>query len=88
MSEPINYNITLEDFNGMTFIHIDVYKWNKSVQKQLCYEIIRLQDEYKNIYAFITNGKLERFAEMFNFQYTGTEVTLDKGDRYPVMRRG
>ncbi len=81
-------SIVLEQFEGKTFIHCDVKVWSKSTYQRLCGILVKLQKQHPVIYAYIPTAKCGKFAELFNFEWTGEWVELLDGEEYPVVRRG
>lgn len=61
------YVIRLEDEQGHLFIHLDVYRWDKTVVRELREEFATIKRRaYENGYKFIsTYTKNPKFVKMF-----------------------
>ncbi len=77
--------IKLEEFEGHMFIHVHMHQWNKEAYRH-CAVLLEDLKEAFDIYAYIPNAKVRKFAEVFNFQDTDQSIELTTGEVYPVMR--
>lgn len=73
------YTLYIEYFEGLNFIHCDVYKWNKTTKKELHKALDSLMKQYKLICALhdIDDNKHRKFLEMYQFRLYSTETCLD-----------
>lgn len=79
-----SYTLYLDEFEGLQFIHCDIYKWNKTTKKALHVSLKYILDLYKvPIYAAheIKDNKHRKFLEMYGFKYFSTEHCLDNINR-------
>lgn len=74
-----NYVLYLEQFDGFTFIHCDVYKWNKTIKKELHKALDYLIRTYGTLCALhnIDDNKHRKFLEMYGFKFYHNIDCLD-----------
>jgi hypothetical protein len=79
------YTLYLEHFDDHTFIHCDVYKWNKTTKKEMQRALDLILDEVDTLYALRNverdNEPTEKFLKMYGFNYFKTIECLDGIDR-------
>lgn len=65
------FNIYYEQINGLTFVHCDVFKWNKTVKEHLMIDIEIICELHKGpMYAYhiVGDRKHEKFLRMVGFK--------------------
>ena len=84
MKQPVilhkSFTLYLDEFEGLQFIHCDVYTWNKTTKQQLKKALDFILDSYTDeVYAThdIDDNKHRKFLEMYGFKYFSTEHCLD-----------
>lgn len=87
-----NYILKLEDKEGKLHIHIDIFKYNKQMQKDLmevfailC--IVLKGEGYKEIYFMqeVEDKKLLKFSSMFGVWHYHYTLTLTNGNEYNLL---
>ena len=73
------YTLYLEQFDGFTFIHCDVYKWNKSTKKELHKALDYIVKTYGTVCALhdIDDNKHRKFLKMYKFKFYHNIDCLD-----------
>jgi hypothetical protein len=69
------YTVSFERYQGLTFIHCDVRKWNKTSRGNLLSDFGLLRAIHTEpIFAFhdIGDGKHKKFLETYGFKYLRT----------------
>jgi len=74
------YIIYTEDVNGLLFVHMDVFKWTKSIKKEFSKDWndwARKQNQ--DIYAmpFIDDEKMSKWTSMIGFKVIENHKCLD-----------
>ena len=66
-----SYTLYIEQFDGFSFIHCDVYKWNKTTKKELKSALQLVLDTYGTVSALhdIDDDKHRKFLSMYNFKH-------------------
>lgn len=74
-----DYTLYIERFDGFTFIHCDVYNWNKSVKKELHVALDYVMDRFGTVCALhdIDDNKHRKFLEMYGFNFYHNIDCLD-----------
>ena len=75
-----NYIIYTEDVNGLLFVHMDVFKWTKSIKKKFAkdwHDWAKKQNQ--DIYAMplIDNEKMVKWAVITGFKVLENHKCLD-----------
>ena len=75
-----DYIIYTEDVNGLLFVHMDVFKWTKSIKKEFAkdwHDWARKQNQ--DIYAMplIDNEKMVKWAVITGFKVIDNHKCLD-----------
>jgi len=88
-----NYTIWLENYKNIaTFIHADVYKYNKSVRQEFGKDLNKLMDLHQNPLYVLTqsdNKKLKKFMNIYGLTLDHTPFCNDGIERevYRLDRR-
>lgn len=76
-----------EDYNGLTFIHVDLKKeWTREAKKQVQNEwelILKNHTNDVNALIRVDDKKLRKFAELYGFEWTQTVEGEDR-EQYDV----
>lgn len=75
-----DYVIYLENYQGSSVAHCDVFKWSKTVRDKIIEDFGLLKAIHRQpIYAFHTIGdkKHQKFIEMLGFCYVTTQQGTD-----------
>jgi hypothetical protein len=84
-----NYIVYLEEHAGVSFIHCDCLKWNKSIKHQLKADFEKLlQIHRKPIFAIheIGDEKHLKFLSMMGFSFNSEVLGLDNKMRHFYTR--
>ena len=83
-----HYIVYLEDYQGMMFVHCDVYKWNKTISKDLKSNFSILKKLLRTpIYALheeCLGNKHKKFLDKFGFVHFGNH-TDTKGNPVEIF---
>lgn len=84
-----SYVVSLERYNGLTWIHCIVEKWTPTIRRQLSQDfesLVYLHDD--PIYAIheIGDTKHEKFLALFKFQYLQNIIGSDNNERQIYIR--
>ena len=82
--ERSNYTVWFDQHNDYTFLHCNVYRYNKTVKKELQnYLQFLLRIRQSPLYALSERGdtKHVKFLTMLGFLYLETKVCLDEKTR-------
>jgi len=65
-----NYIVYVEMVQGLTFIHMDVFKWNKSIKKEFVKTWKEWAGKHKPLYAmpFIDDEKMHKWSIITGFE--------------------
>ena len=81
--EPIivkpEYIIYTENVNNLTFIHMDVFKWTKSIKKEFVKDWNEFAIKNKPLYAmpFIDDEKMHKWSWITGFKVLENHKCLD-----------
>lgn len=74
-----NYIVYVEMVQGLTFIHMDVFKWNKSIKKEFVKTWKEWAGKHKPLYAmpFIDDEKMHKWSIITGFELLQYQKCLD-----------
>lgn len=85
-----DYTVYFENYNGLTIIHCDCYRWTKETKRSLTEDWLKLQSIHRNpIYAIheIDDDKHLKFITMMGFEFNNDFVGVDGKQRQLFVRK-
>lgn len=82
------FRFSIEESNGYSFIHQDVYVWSKAT-KYYTQRIIDHLEKTRKLSVFVKhdNRKLIKYSSLYGFKYTHKLTSPADGEEYLILER-
>jgi len=83
------YTLSLEQYENLTFVHMNVYKWTKTVREEFTSSLDKLMELHRGPLFAIhepVNNKQRKFFMMFGFEYYQDVLGMDGETRHLYIR--